>query len=82
MKHDTGKRCAICSKGRSQRNVVSHARNKHVRYAAPNLKSVRAQTPHGVKELWVCTKCIKRGAFLRAVPRRITRPATAAAPAH
>ncbi len=81
MKKDTGKRCSICSKGRSQRNILSHAHNKHVRYAAPNLKSVRSQTPEGVKLLWVCTKCIKRGLFTRAVPRRVTRPATVA-PAH
>jgi large subunit ribosomal protein L28 len=75
MKHATGKHCAICQKGRSQRNIVSHAHNKHVRYAAANLKPVRARIAGGVASLWVCTKCIKRGRFVRAVPRRVTRPA-------
>ena len=62
-----------------QRNSVSHAKNTFVRYAKPNVKRMRLNTGGRNLLTWVCTKCLKRGKIVVALPRRITRPATTTA---
>ena len=53
--------CAICGKGPSVGNNVSHANNKTKRRWNPNLQEVRAAVSGGVKRILVCTRCIRGG---------------------
>jgi len=74
-----GKHCEVCGKGRMERHLVSHAKNNFVRYAKPNLHHARVNQGGIVRNIWICTSCLKRGKVVRAPARKLTRPATAAA---
>ena len=59
-------RCAICGKGPSVGNNVSHANNRTKRRWEPNLQRVRAKVDGAVKRVRVCTGCIRSGRVTKA----------------
>jgi len=59
------RQCAICGKGPSVGNNVSHANNKTKRRWNPNLQEVRASIKGGVSRILVCTRCIRSGKVLK-----------------
>ena len=58
--------CAICGKGPSFGNNVSHAHNKSRRMWLPNLQKVRALRNGSVQRIRVCTRCIRSGHVVKA----------------
>jgi large subunit ribosomal protein L28 len=58
--------CAICGKGPSFGNNVSHAHNKNRRMWLPNLQKVRALRNGSVQRIRVCTRCIRSGHVVKA----------------
>jgi large subunit ribosomal protein L28 len=58
--------CGICGKRRQVGNLVSHANNKTKRVFQPNLQKVRALVEKVVKQIRVCTACIKSGKVIKA----------------
>ena len=69
-------RCFVCGKGTMSGNNVSHAHNLTKRKWNPNLQRVRAQVSGGVKNVDVCTRCLRGNKILKAVRGR-GRSATA-----
>ena len=65
-------RCDICGKGTLSGHNVSHAHNLTKRVWNPNLQRVRAKVDGRVRNLDVCTRCIRSGKVEKAVrnPRR------------
>ncbi len=59
-------RCAICQKGPTFGNNVSHANNRTRRVWRPNLRRVHMMTPEGPKHVPVCTRCISAGKVVKA----------------
>lgn len=59
--------CEICGKGKQIGNNVSHANNKTKREWLPNLQKVRIVKDGATKSARLCTKCIKKGDFKKAV---------------
>ena len=59
--------CAICGKGRSVGNNVSHANNKTKRIFSANLKAIRVSTDAGNRQILACTRCIRSGWAKKAV---------------
>ncbi len=53
--------CAICGKGPTTGNNVSHANNKTRRRFLPNLQRVRARVAGTVRRVRVCTRCLRSG---------------------
>lgn len=53
--------CEICGKKPMVGNNVSHAHNKTKRRFYPNLQQVRTVRNGQVKQLKVCTRCIRSG---------------------
>jgi large subunit ribosomal protein L28 len=53
--------CEICGKKPMVGNNVSHAHNKTKRRFYPNLQQVRMVRNGQVKQLKVCTRCIRSG---------------------
>ncbi len=47
-------------------NHVSHAHNKNKRRFKPNLHNVRINENGTVKKVKLCSKCIKKGDFVKA----------------
>lgn len=64
-----GKYCQICEKGTLNGNNVSHSNRKSHRIWAPNVQSVRVVINGGVKRMNVCTRCLRSGNIVRALPR-------------
>jgi large subunit ribosomal protein L28 len=60
------RQCAICGKGPSVGNNVSHANNKTKRRWEPNLQEVRAAVKGGVNRILACTRCIRSGKVIKA----------------
>jgi large subunit ribosomal protein L28 len=60
------RQCAICGKGPSVGNNVSHANNKTKRRWNPNLQRVRANLEGTVKYIKVCTRCLRSGKVRKA----------------
>lgn len=58
--------CAVCGKGPTFGHSVSHSHKASAKKWKPNLQPVRAQTPAGVKKLWVCTRCLRSGKVAKA----------------
>lgn len=56
-----GMQCAICGKGPSKGNNVSHANNKTRRSFKPNLQKVSAVHEGKKLRLTVCTRCLRSG---------------------
>jgi large subunit ribosomal protein L28 len=59
--------CAICGKGPSFGNNVSHANNKTRTVWYPNLQKVKAIRNGNVRSIKVCTRCIRSGHVTKAL---------------
>lgn len=59
--------CAICGKGPSFGNNVSHANNKTRTVWYPNLQKVKAVRNGAVRTIKVCTRCIRSGNVTKAL---------------
>ncbi|OGD20875.1 MAG: 50S ribosomal protein L28 [Candidatus Aminicenantes bacterium RBG_13_64_14] len=61
------KTCQICQKGPIFGHNVSHSHKSSPKKWKPNLQHVRAQTPQGgVRQVWVCTRCLRSGKVVKA----------------
>jgi large subunit ribosomal protein L28 len=60
------KRCDICGKGPMSGNNVSHAHNTTRRRFLPNLHRMRAVVNSGVKQVRVCSSCLRSGKVTKA----------------
>ena len=58
--------CAVCGKGPSFGNNVSHANNRTARRWYPNLQTVRTRVQGEVRRLRVCVACIKSNRVVKA----------------
>jgi large subunit ribosomal protein L28 len=58
--------CDICGKRPRLGNNVSHANNKTRRRWYPNLQRVRAFEQGTVKQVRVCTRCLRAGKVRKA----------------
>lgn len=63
-------RCDVCGKAPMSGHSVSHANNKSNRVWNPNLQRVRAMVEGRVRNLDVCTRCLKAGKVEKAVRGR------------
>lgn len=59
-------RCAICDKGPSAGNTVSHSRRATRRRFLPNLQKIRVDFSGTVRRAYICTNCIKSGKIKKA----------------
>ena len=59
-------KCAVCGKGPTIGNNVSHANNRTKRRWEPNLQRVRAKLGGSVRRVRVCTTCLKSGRVVKA----------------
>lgn len=59
-------KCAVCGKGPTVGNNVSHANNRTKRRWEPNLQRVRAKFGTTVRRVRVCTNCLKSGRVTKA----------------
>ncbi len=60
-------KCAICGKGPSFGNNVSHSNNKSRKVWKPNVQRVKTIDRGTVRRLPVCTQCIKSGRVSKAL---------------
>ena len=60
-------RCAICGKGPSVGNNVSHAKNRTKRRWLPNLQKMKIVLDGSVRTVRVCTKCLKANKVQKAI---------------
>jgi large subunit ribosomal protein L28 len=60
------RQCAVCGKGPSVGNHVSHANNKSKRRWNPNLQRVKANLDGTVRYIKACTRCIRSGKVKKA----------------
>ncbi len=60
------KTCDICGKGPSFGNTISHSHKSASRTWKPNLQHVKAKTDKGVRQIWVCTRCLRSGRVTKA----------------
>lgn len=58
--------CFICGKKTGVGNSVSHSNRKTKRRFLPNLQKIRAQLGGAIKQVLVCTKCLKANKVARA----------------
>jgi large subunit ribosomal protein L28 len=70
-------RCDICGKAKLFGNNVSHANNATKRVWYPNLQRVRARVEGQVKNIDVCSKCLKAGKVVKAARGRRRPPVPA-----
>ncbi len=59
--------CSVCEKKNITGNNVSHANNRSRRVFSPNLQRIKTQTSHGIRRVYVCTRCLRSGAIKKAV---------------
>uniref|UniRef100_A0A832I0G4 Large ribosomal subunit protein bL28 n=1 Tax=Eiseniibacteriota bacterium TaxID=2212470 RepID=A0A832I0G4_UNCEI len=71
-------RCAVCGKGTMSGHNVSHAHNLTKRKWSPNLQRVRASLDGRVKNVDVCTRCLRSGRIRKAPRGRGWTPAATA----
>ncbi len=69
--------CAVCTKGPTTGNHVSHANNRRKRRWYPNLQTVRVLVDGAPRRIQVCTSCIRSQRVVKAP--RLTQPTTEAA---
>jgi large subunit ribosomal protein L28 len=60
------RQCAVCGKGPSVGNNISHAHNKTKRRWNPNLQRVKANLEGTVRYIKACTRCIRSGKVKKA----------------
>jgi len=70
-------RCDVCGKAKLFGNNLSHANNATKRVWYPNLQRVRARVDGLVKNIDVCTKCLKAGKVVKAARGRRRAPVPA-----
>ncbi|HSK68142.1 MAG TPA: 50S ribosomal protein L28 [Candidatus Limnocylindria bacterium] len=63
-----GKFCEVCEKGVLTGHKVSHSNRKSNRDWAPNVQSVHALIAGVPRRINVCTRCLRSGKVVRAVP--------------
>ena len=62
--------CEVCEKGLMSGHKVSHSERKSNRTWLPNVQKVRVMQPGGAaRRMNVCTRCLRSGNVLRALPR-------------
>lgn len=61
------KRCAICGKGPSVGNRISHAHNVSKRRWLPNLQKITFAKDGKTQNAYVCTACIRSGKMKKVV---------------
>jgi large subunit ribosomal protein L28 len=66
--------CAVCGKGPTTGNHVSHANNRVKRRWYPNLQTVRTTVDGRVRRIRACAQCIRSN---RVVKAGRSAPATA-----
>jgi large subunit ribosomal protein L28 len=59
--------CEICQKAPAFGHTVSHSHKSAPKKWKPNLQHVKAKTPQGVKQIWVCTRCLRSGRVSKAI---------------
>jgi large subunit ribosomal protein L28 len=59
--------CDICGKGKQIGYNVSHANNKTKKEWLPNLQTVKIVKDGTTKKAKLCSKCIKKGNFQKAL---------------
>lgn len=59
--------CAVCGKGPSTGNTVSHSQRKGRRRWLPNLQPVRLVINGTSRRVRVCTRCLRSGKLQRAL---------------
>lgn len=64
-----GKFCEICEKGTLNGNAVSHSNRKSHRIWAPNVQSVHVMVNGSSRRMNVCTRCLRSGKVVRALPK-------------
>ena len=64
-----GKFCEVCAKGSMSGHNVSHSNRKTNRIWAPNVQRVRVVVDGQAKRLNVCTRCLRSGNVMRALPK-------------
>jgi large subunit ribosomal protein L28 len=69
--------CEVCQKGAMNGNKVSHSNRKSGRFLLPNVQSVRALVDNKPQRVSVCTRCLRSGKVVRALPRMKTETAEA-----
>jgi large subunit ribosomal protein L28 len=57
--------CSVCGKAPSAGRNVSHSHRVTNRIIRPNIQRVRALVDGSVKQVNVCTKCMKAGKITR-----------------
>ena len=63
-----GKLCEVCEKGTMSGHKVSHSNRKSNRIWAPNVQKVRVMQNGAARRLNVCTRCLRSGKVMRALP--------------
>lgn len=64
-----GKTCEVCKKGVMNGNTVSHAVNRAHKRWSPNVQNVRVMENGANKYVNVCTRCLRSGKVVRALPK-------------
>lgn len=63
-----GKFCEVCEKGTMNGNLVSHSNRKSGKKWAPNVQSIRVLVNGKPQRMNVCTRCLRSGNVVRALP--------------
>jgi len=58
--------CSVCGKAPAAGRNVSHSHRVTNRIIRPNIQNVHAMVDGTVKQIKVCTKCMKAGKITRA----------------
>lgn len=61
--------CDVCAKTAMSGNKVSHSERKSRRKWAPNVQRVRVMVGEAPKRQNVCTRCLRSGKVVRALPK-------------
>ncbi len=64
-----GNFCEVCERGTMSGHKVSHSNRKSNRVWAPNVQNVRVMLNGSPKRLNVCTRCLRSGRVMRALPK-------------
>ncbi len=66
--------CQVCEKGLMSGHKVSHSNRKSNRVWAPNVQKVRVMKNGAARRMNVCTRCLRSGNVLRALPSMPREP--------
>lgn len=58
--------CSVCGKKAQVGYQVSHAHNRTKKRWRVNIQTVHAKTPHGTRQVVVCTRCLRSGKVHKA----------------